>query len=807
MPIDFRTQLEENLKRKLPEFQRGNVALDEYLETAGKFLDELRDAIDRIKFSKDYENSSIQQLTEYAEEIKVEFPSDIADETLRLAVRDIVSIYRFKGTEKTLRWIFDVIGLPINIRYAWVLNPNEFSPPVPTEVGSETFIYGNERVYENGTYFTGEDIFGNSYNKIPILGERYPKNKRLTEHQVLKTPYMFINIDSSDYDDFIEDIDTEDQTLLDEIIKDYFDEIRPANVALVVIITIPEFEDQIPYEENFDEFDIESIESPIINGTWGIGASITNPYRFYEHYKMSIGPDKEYIEFRETFERIENLTFSRSFDSNSEQIRIHLRSNSLAKFNVTINEGSILIKTTDISRLETEGDISNELNTFEELSSSGTYEFAFIGKTVLSIETTSDFDGSGDFDIHYISPLIKAIPSYIMNFEFERNSDAKYVDSNGIIQIQDDNKLRQTYNPYTNEFLGYLVESERENKILYSELLTNSVWDRYENGEVLASVNEDSPDTLSNFYRVFRDEGSSVFSGLRQTVPNITQGVKHTISMFAKPGSQNVMTFAVEQGDSFTVVEFDTNTVGIQEVSAPAFNNRLVYFERYPNNVYRLFFEFDSRNDETEMNIYLLADYNGTTENNHTLFWGVQLEEGTGTSYIANFDEYETRSEDKLLIPNLREELAATPNGNDLLFFADFSVFSTNGESSVMYLQGGDNETISLVVSENSIQFESSLFDSIETETLIFNENRTETVDHKIMLKLHAIDETSMEYTFFYNGEIVGSEVGGRLSIPVEAELAKNFNGMIHNLYFSPMDSVDILNNKYTDILEEYRVD
>ena len=810
--MDYRVLLEEELKKKLPKFQQGNDDFDQLLEAAGQYLDKLRSEIDSLKYNKDWSQSSVSQLSDYADHINLQFPQAISDEVLRVAVRDIVEIYRHKGTERTLRWIFKVIGLDINIRYAWLLNPDDLDPEFPPVINNELFIYGRESVYENGTYFDGVDIFENSYNKIPIIGEKYPNNKRITDDKVIKSPYVFLEIDASDYDDFVSTLDTTDQFLLDEIIEDYFDEIRPANVAIVVVITVPDYEDDIPYEWSKEELQLTHTESPRLDNTWMVGAE-TNPYRFHEHFEIiKLDQDIEYIENRERYQRIPTRTRTNIISNPSKEEIIHLRSNTFSKFDVTINTGTVSVQVSNDQRRDNISNYTwNDLAYFEE---SGVQSNALVGLTFLRVITSEDFDGEVNVTVDFVSPLTPIIFPNRLDTHFQRDSTALFVNSDGLLETMEPMIPRQTFNPLSNngsrDYFGFIIETETENKLLYNEILTNSVWERFDGANVLGSIDDNAPleERTAIFYRVFREEGSSVFSGLRQTVSDIEPSKKHTASVFAKSGTDDVMTFAIESGDSFSIIEFDTNNIEIQEVSAPAFDNRDIYFEEFDNGIYRLFFEFDSRSDEDEITLYLLANYNGTGIDNFTLFWGAQLEQNSGTSYIRNEDVRNSRKSDSLVIDQTPPELIDLDIDEQLVLLTDVIFFSTQDTVSVAELTDENDNNITLNVLDDGFSLSSNMFSSIvKSDVSKFNMKRNDIIVHYFMIVLTRVDQDNFEYSFYYNDELVGSEVGPRLTGQVTSVAGEGMNGTVYNFYLCPVETTELFETKYSELLQGYRVE
>jgi hypothetical protein len=274
--------LEEELKKRIPEFQQGDKQLEEFLEAAGAYLDHIKDKIIRISYDHDYENSSRAQLEYIYGEEAFKSPIEFTEDLKRLIVRDIATVYSIKGTERTIEWLFNAIGLEVDIKHAWILNPDTFTPP--PIIDNTTFIYGRERVYNDGTYFVGEDVFGNSYDKLRVIGETYPKTLNTDIDEVGKTPYLFVNITDVDYNKFSQDIDVPVDVGVDDIIIEAFDEVRPANVAIIIVIVSPDYLDPIT-QSALDSYDDTDLTYPVINdGHWQLGRTI-NHFRFGEYFQ------------------------------------------------------------------------------------------------------------------------------------------------------------------------------------------------------------------------------------------------------------------------------------------------------------------------------------------------------------------------------------------------------------------------------------------------------------------------------------------------------------------------------------------
>lgn len=115
--------LENDLKNFLPHQQRGDVVFDSLLGHIGAYLDEISSAIDTTKYYSDYRKIPSNQLGNYSETYGIKFPRNLSDTTKRLLLRDIVKIHQTNGTERSLRFLFNIIGLNVNIDYIWSINP------------------------------------------------------------------------------------------------------------------------------------------------------------------------------------------------------------------------------------------------------------------------------------------------------------------------------------------------------------------------------------------------------------------------------------------------------------------------------------------------------------------------------------------------------------------------------------------------------------------------------------------------------------------------------------------------------------
>lgn len=116
--------LQDTLKDYLPREQRSSAPFTSLLDEIGILLDEISTTIDNTKYYSDFRKIPLNELDNYAEMFGINFPRNISEATKRLLARDIVKIHQTNGTEKSLRFLFNIIGLNIRIDYIWAVNPH-----------------------------------------------------------------------------------------------------------------------------------------------------------------------------------------------------------------------------------------------------------------------------------------------------------------------------------------------------------------------------------------------------------------------------------------------------------------------------------------------------------------------------------------------------------------------------------------------------------------------------------------------------------------------------------------------------------
>lgn len=797
--MDYRVYLEEELKKRIPRYQQGHEDLDQFLEAAGQYLDEIRDSINQFKYSDDYQKSTIRQLYSLADDLGINLDSGLQDDLMRLVVRDIIEVYRAKGTARTIEWIFKVIGLGVSLRYAWILNPETFVPP--GEATNATFVYGHHRVYENGTYFDGEDIFGNVYKKVPIVGEQYPKNKRLSDYEVMKTPYIFLDIDADDYQEFISEAGTNNESVLNQIIANFFDEIRPANVVLSVVLTTPDYHDVIPWDTE-DEKEME-IEGPLtLDGSWAVGITTGNyiPGEYLSNIRLHPTRAFDYYRNREESEDVPNDVFTFNFTRNNHMLV--LRDTVVCDFEVNLPIGQeIRIEVSESDKIS----IGNgngeweELYRFHSSFSEDFYEKAVLtGKTALRMVVVSDeFTGTVSCTCNTYAFHNRLIETGRLEHVFSRDSNARSISPNMDMITNGNNVLRKTYNPNDGLEKGYLIESSIENRLRYSQNLISSVWQGADSGGVISTTEPSLDGTY--FFRVRRNSGSSNFSGITQTVTGLEVGQIYTASVFATRGNSETASLYIDDGDerwAILTYNFNDGSFYVQE-SIIEFDDVHINVEGYLHDspIYKLILTF--RTNVDTLNFSLLSDLDDTSQGQYTFYWGAQLARGSESTYVRSDVSNGYRDSDKYRIPKLNENL--TDKGRLIIgFYKDYG-----DHDYLLYLKGNDVAT--------------SIYFYVEGRTLFLNGMEIGTLKQPDQIgynRNHLLidyDNEGIEYTFYGEERTDGQEMFHGFNtdtvevfIGSDDNLENQFDGIIKQVMVIPGEVDSVYKDNMVELFDGY---
>ena len=827
-------RLEEELKQRLPNFQRGNPHMDQYLEAVGEFLDLVREDIDHIKHSSDWVYSSPRQLRSIVEQWGYDFPGEIIEAALRVATRDAVEILRCKGAEKTIKWMFDLIGLDVMIEYAWILNPEQADPD--DEITRNSFVYGSDTLYSNGVYFDGNDVFGEQLNKIPIKGEVYPVNKKLSTHEVTKTPYVYLNVDIDDYQDFTSRVGVDSQQLIDTIIASFFNEARPANVVLTVVIQIPDFESDIQHDPEEDLEELEAEGTFIVDENWS-NDYVINPNRFGEYYDFidqgnNVWELNTYYENREEYQNVPRYTNTDTIQTLDEDKYFPVRDNTAVFLDYNIVKGNFQLQASRSSRQQirqgnatwdnidilsgdldqkelalygnvpfgsatyagvTKEDEDHQKTDDEELV--GTVSSFLVDYNAFRINRDEDFIGRVDIEYDFYSMLHRTIGSYNLGVQFTRNSPARILDSSGNMSIVPENTLRKYYDSRDLELKGYLVEPAATNFVLGSQQLTGEYWATIHGG----SRSTTSVDALdgTTFFNISRSSGSLNTAGIRQII-DIDASRQHYFSVYVKQNTTDKAHILLENGDTTELVifDFDTEEMSNTTLSGVGFGNKDLHFQKHHDGIYRMIFGFESLG--TTLDVRLLASYENTSIGQGTYFWAAQLEQDNKTGYIRSNDVPSSRAAEQFYLAQLPTQFQS-----EGIIMADFNICNSSN-AYLIDMSDGTNELTITVNQDSEVSINGTV---IYTYTLIQNLS-----DLDYMFLLVHYSSSGIEYSIGIDENFTtGSLAFGGFSGPVEVGLLNDrnqengFNGQIYNLYLSNDEFTGPINTLYLQQLLKYR--
>lgn len=266
--------LKDDLKNKLPEYQRGNTQLDQLLEAVGELLDNFKQEINNHGNFSDFELIEEKNIEALAKEFDIEFPRNMSERRRRDYLREVVTLYRSKGTKRSLERVFRLIGWQVEILEYWIVNPEWYevngSPYTLTNEQGASFELAydpnsTDEVYEpiEGEIKTAQerllvnltDPSGNNYPNRQIYGQVYGVPDDVT---FMKVPYIKVRVTVEDFDLFTSNYtgedgntyayDSSEEFEIYQAIQDYFlPRIIPAHVAVLSVSTPFKLDDTIQW--------------------------------------------------------------------------------------------------------------------------------------------------------------------------------------------------------------------------------------------------------------------------------------------------------------------------------------------------------------------------------------------------------------------------------------------------------------------------------------------------------------------------------------------------------------------------------
>jgi hypothetical protein len=149
------------------------------------------------------------------------------------------------------------------------------------------------------------------------------------------------------------------------------------------------------------------------------------------------------------------------------------------------------------------------------------------------------------------------------------------------LQVASTNSARLDYNPSTGESLGLLIEEQRTNLMLQSELFTSSPWAQVVGAT--ATVTQSGWNVGFNIGQVI---ATTANGGIRQSVSGLTSGQVYTLSFYLQSTLTNIFLFTENGGAAYgTLCTVTINAVtgatsglgGFTSVTSTAFGNGRIY--------------------------------------------------------------------------------------------------------------------------------------------------------------------------------------------------------------------------------------
>ena len=312
---------------------------------------------------------------------------------------------------------------------------------------------------------------------------------------------------------------------------------------------------------------------------------------------------------------------------------------------------------------------------------------------------------------------------------------ATRVNKDGLIESVSANQARLNYDPTNPQDPHLLLEPTRTNKVYPNNSLTgystSGVSTTNNSATAPNGTNEGAKvqATTSGNAVVFRS-----FSG--------TSGITHNISVFAKAGTHNQVRLQEGFAGANMYVNLSTGT----EVSSANATNKKI--EEYPNNWYRISFDFTSASTSLQYSVYFSGTY-ATGDN--VYLWGGQIEQGSNvTSLIPTTTSVQTRTIDY-----------ASGAGNSALFndsegtlFLEAAALGDDGTYRVINISDGSTSNRVLIqLGNNNNQIRADIVAGGVTQASISTTGYTFTNYNKIALRYKQND-----VALYINGTQVGTD-------------------------------------------------
>ena len=345
------------------------------------------------------------------------------------------------------------------------------------------------------------------------------------------------------------------------------------------------------------------------------------------------------------------------------------------------------------------------------------------------------------------------------DFTVSSDADATRVNKDGLIETTATNQARLNYDPTNPQDPHLLLEPTRTNRVYPNNSLTgystSGVSTTNNSATAPNGTNEGAKvqATTSGNAVVFRS-----FSG--------TSGVTHNISVFAKAGTHD----QVRLQEGFAGANMYVNLSNGTEISSTNATNKKI--EEYPNNWYRISFDFTSASTSLQYSVYFSGTY---SSGDNVYLWGGQIEQGTGaTSLIPTTTGIVTRTVG-----------FASGAGTEGLFndsegtlFIEAAALENDGTYRVINISDGSTSNRVLIqLGNNNNQIRADIVSGGSTQASISTTSYTFTDYNKIALRYKQND-----VALYINGTQIGIDTSA--NVPTGLDRIDFQNGNLGSTFY-----------------------
>jgi len=166
--------LKDTLGLKLPLFHQGSTSMDEFMSSVGELLDGFKNAINDFQKYDDFDLIPEPLIKELASQFGVSFPRNVSEKRRRDYLREIITLYRSKGTKDSLKRVFRIIGWDVEIDEFYIISPKS------------NVTYPYTITNDEGSSF----IVNALYDKLSMSKQSYKNNKVYVDLKIIVEIYI-----------------------------------------------------------------------------------------------------------------------------------------------------------------------------------------------------------------------------------------------------------------------------------------------------------------------------------------------------------------------------------------------------------------------------------------------------------------------------------------------------------------------------------------------------------------------------------------------------------------------------------------